>query len=322
MPACLVVQPISEPGRAILREAGLTIIDAPAAETSAFLPFLDDVVAVVTRNAGFDAAAIAAAPKLKVIAVHGTGVDRVAVAAASARGIPVLNTPGANAESVAELTFALMLAAARRLTAADAAVRAGDDTFRYREIGIELAGRRLGLVGFGSIAQAVARRALAFGMSVAVHSAHAKPEQLAALGLIAMPDLDQLCATSDVVSLHGVPGPKPLIDAARLKAMKPGALLINTARGRLVDEAVLAEALTNGHLGGAALDVFAEEPPPVDHPLLKAPNLIVAPHLGGATLEALDRMAIGAAQGVADVLAGRRPADCVNRAVLEPEVVA
>lgn len=316
MTACLIVQPISEPGQIILREAGLDVVEAPAPETEALSPYLDRAIAVVTRNAGLDAAAIAAAPNLKVIAVHGTGVDRVAVAAATARGIPVLNTPGANAESVAELTFALMLAAARRLVAADAAVRAGDAGFRYRQFGVELAGRKLGLVGFGSIGRAVARRALAFGMTVSVTSRHADPVELAALGVTPEPDLDRLCADVDILSLHGVPGPKPIIDAARLAAMKPGAMLINTARGRLVDEAALAAALHAGQLGAAALDVFADEPPATDHPLLSAPNLIVAPHLGGATQEALDRMAIGAAQGVVDVLAGRRPAHCVNPDVL------
>lgn len=312
MTACLIVQPISEPGQIILRQAGLDVVAAPAPETAALAPYLDRAIAVVTRNAGLDAAAIAAAPKLKVIAVHGTGVDRVAVAAATARGIPVVNTPGANAESVAELTFALMLAAARRLVAADAAVRSGDAAFRYRAFGVELAGRTLGLVGFGSIGRAVARRALAFGMAVMVTSCHTDPDALRDLGLTPEPDLDRLVAAADIVSLHGIPGPAPIIDAGRLAAMKPGAMLINTARGRLVDEAALAAALISGHLGAAALDVFADEPPATDHPLLSAPNLIVAPHLGGATQEALDRMAIGAAQGVVDVLAGRRPAHCVN----------
>ncbi len=300
---CLVVQPIAAIGIAHLRQAGLSVHVAERPDLEALQPHLATVRAVITRNAGFPAAWIAAAPRLQVIGSHGTGLDAIDLPAARARGIAVVNTPGANAQSVAELAFALMLACTTRLVEADRAVRAHDFAWRLGARTVELSGRRLGLLGFGAIARRVARIGLAFGMEVAALSRHADQAELAASGVVAAPDLPALLAESDVLSLHAVPSGPPPIDAAALARMKPGAILINTARGALVDEAALAAALTEGRLAAAGLDVFAPEPPRPGNPLFAAPNLVLSPHIGGAAREAMDRTALAVAEAVLAALA-------------------
>lgn len=284
----VVLQPIAAPGLAMLEAAGLTLHLARAGEAETLAAHLATARAVITRDAGFSEEQLARAPRLEVIAVHGASVAKVAVAAAAARGVAVVSTPGANARSVAELALALMLACARRLGEADAAVRAGDFDFRYRQRSFELSGRTLGLVGFGHVARELARLVAGFDMTLVAATRHADDAELAALG-VARVDLDALCRLSDVVSLHARPSVSPLFDAARLARLKPGAILINTARGALLDEAALAQALREGRLAGAGLDVFAQEPPAPGDPLFAAPGLALAPHVGGATAEALDR---------------------------------
>ncbi len=301
----VVLQPIAESGLAMLEAAGLSLYrvtpgkDAPEAH-------LSSARAVITRDAGFSEAQLARARRLEVIAVHGTSVAKVAVAAAAARGVAVVATPGANARSVAELALALMLAGARRLTEADAAVRAGAFDFRYSQRSFELSGRTLGLVGFGHVARALARLVAGFDMTLLAATRHAADADLEALG-VARVDLDELCARADIVSLHALPTAAPLFDATRLARMKTGAILINTARGALVDEIALADALRAGRLAAAGLDVFAQEPPPPGHPLFAAPRLVLAPHVGGATREALERASRAVATRLLEAL-GLSPA--------------
>lgn len=304
---CVIVQPIEGSGIGLLRGAGLEVREAAAPDVATLAPLLSDADAVVTRNAGFPAEAIAAAPRLKVIAAHGTGVDRIHHAAAAARGIRVVNTPGTNARSVAEHALALILAAARSIPSADTAVRAGDFGFRERVGGIELAGRCLGLWGFGAVGQHLAEIAMGLGMRVLVYSAHADADELAARGLSKVGSSDELLAAVDILSLHGVPTGAPLLDSAAFARMRSGAILVNTARGGLVDDAALAEALRNGTLHAAALDVFAEEPLPPDSPLLSAPNLILTPHIAGSTAEARSRTSLAVAEAVLDALGVARP---------------
>ncbi len=308
MTDCVVVQPIADVGLDLLRNAGLSIHVASDRTLPALAPHLATARAVVTRDAGFSAEAIAVSPNLKVIGVHGTGTNAVAKDVARDRGIAVVNTPGANAQSVAELTLALMLACTKRLVEADRAVRAGDFAFRYRQRSHELQGRTLGLVGFGHVSRRVARLALAFDMTVLGWSRSARPGEMAAHGIRSITDLDDLCAASDIVSLHGIPGPSPLFDAARLARLKPGAVVINTGRGGLLDEAALIKGLESGRIGAAGLDVFQHEPLPADSPLLAAPNIVFSPHLGGATQEALERTALEVAGKVLAVL-GLAPAN-------------
>lgn len=306
-PDCVVVQPIAEAGLALLRDAGLKVYVAPAPDFSALAPKLRTAVAIITRNAGFPAHAIAAAPQLKVIASHGSGTDAIDRVAAAARGVQVLSTPGANAVSVAELTMGMILAAARRIASADRAVRAGDAGYRGRSPGLEIAGLTLGLVGFGHVARHVAPLARAFGMMTIAFSRHASDAAMDEAGLRRIAKLDDLLHAADVVSLHAAGGAGALIGERELTAMKPGALIVNTARGSLIDEEALAKALISGRLGGAALDVTVEEPLPETSPLLAAPNLILTPHLGGSTQAALDRTAVAVAGKVLEALRGQDP---------------
>ncbi|MGE5185000.1 MAG: 2-hydroxyacid dehydrogenase [Acidobacteriota bacterium] len=270
-----------------------------------------------------DAPVLARAPRLRVIANCAVGYDNIDVAAATAAGIAVTNTPDVLTEATAEFTLALMFAAARRLPEGEALVRSGRwPGWRLDQLlGVGLAGKTLGIVGMGRIGRAVAGRARALGMRVVwtdpnyrmnVHSLNADaPDAPDALGV------DELFATADVISLHCplTPDTRGLVDAARLARMKPTAILVNTARGGCVDERAVAEALTAGRLFAAALDVFAHEPA-IDPALLAAPRVVLAPHLGSATTEARTQMAQLCADAVIAVLSGRRPPNLVN-----PEVV-
>jgi D-3-phosphoglycerate dehydrogenase len=288
-PLCVIVQPIDAAGVEMLRAAGLAVEPAPTTDQGDLYPLLARANAVITRNFGLPAGAMAQAPHLRVIGVHGTGMDRVDLAAARERGIQVVNTPGSNAQSVAEHALAMMFAAARNLPEADRELRAGNFNWRLgtQARGTELGGRCLGLWGFGHVARRLARMAQGIGMEVVVFSTHADPAELAAEGLASVRNADDLLARADVLSLHGLPGALPLVGSRELALMRSEAILVNTARGALVDEAALIAALRNGRLRSAALDVFISEPLPADSPLTTCPNLILTPHIGGATSQAM-----------------------------------
>ncbi|MEM8665572.1 MAG: NAD(P)-dependent oxidoreductase, partial [Pseudomonadota bacterium] len=246
MRTCLIVQPIHESGVKKLEAANIRPKWATAQEMAVVAAEIADADAVITRDAGLDRCAIDAAPRLGVIANHGVGTNKIDVARASARGIPVVNTPTANAQSVAEHAVGLMLALARRTKDADVAARTGDWRFKYSGGMSEVSGKTLGLVGFGSIARRVAAIAIAgFQMRVVVFSPRANDEVIHAAGVERLADLDALLAVSDFVSLHRPSRADTLntIGAASLRAMKPTAFLINTARGSLIDEDALATAL-------------------------------------------------------------------------------
>jgi glyoxylate reductase len=244
-----------------------------------------------------DEALLDAAPNLRAIANYAVGTDNIDLEAAAARGIPVGNTPDVLTDATADLAFALILALARGIVSGAETVRAGE--WRTWEpagaLGTDLAGATLAIVGRGRIGEAVARRAAGFGMEV-VHSSRSS-------GL----PLDQLLGQADVISLHTplTPDTRHLIDASALARMKPTALLVNTARGGIVDQDALREALMEGRIGGAALDVTEPEPLPGDHPLLDAPNLLVVPHLGSATRRTRARMAEMAVENLLAALDGR-----------------
>lgn len=270
--------------------------------------------AVLIRLHPMRAADIASASRLKVIARHGVGVDNVDVAAATARGIPVVFTPMANANAVAEQTMTLMLALARHVYPASAAVREGRFRERDKFVGVELAGKTLGVMGLGRIGSRVAEMARhGFGMDVRGYDPFVKQESYS--GAAALEDsLESLLGKADFLTLH-LPltaDTTRLINAERLRQLKPGCRLINTSRGGVIDEMALAQALHEGRLAGAALDVYEQEPLPADHPFLRTPNTLLTPHISSSTKESLDRMARDAAQGVLDVLAGKRPQWLVN----------
>ena len=258
----------------------------------------------------------AAGPRLRCVANVAVGVDNVELAAARARGVLVTNTPGVLTDATADLTLALMLAATRRLGEGERLIRAGVPWSWELDFltGPGLAGKLLGIVGYGAIGQAVARRARAFGMEIAC-SGRGRPDAAAPApsGSLAAAaprrlDLDALFAAADVVSLHCplTPATHHLVDARRLASMKPTAVLVNTARGPIVDEAALAAALRDGTIRAAALDVFEHEPR-VTLALLELENVVLAPHLGSATIETRAAMALLAVDNVRAVLAGEAP---------------
>lgn len=302
MTDCVIVQPIARCGVDLLQEAGLSVFVAPSPELSVLKPHLLTARAVITRNSGLSAEAINAAPSLAIIASHGTGTDRIDKDAAERRGIRVVSTPGSNAQSVAEHALALMLACARRIPAADRAVRTDDWSFRECIHPREISGRRLGLVGYGHVARKLAMLANGLGMTVAVHSKHASDADLAADGVLRATNLDNLLATAQVVSLHGLPGHTPVLEEALISKLRTDAILINTARGVLIDEAALAAALREGRIAAAGLDVFSSEPLPCDSPILDCPNVVLTPHIGGSGVEARERTALEVARRVVEGL--------------------
>ncbi|MBM3534707.1 MAG: D-glycerate dehydrogenase [Alphaproteobacteria bacterium] len=237
----------------------------------------------------------AAGPQLKLIASFGTGVDHVDLAAAQARGIVVTNTPGVLTDDTADMAMALILAVARRLNAGEALARSGEwrGWSPTSMLGTRLTGKRLGIVGMGRIGQAVARRARAFGLSIHYHNRKRVYADIeAALEATYWESLDQMLARMDVISVNcpHTPATYHLLSARRIKLIKPGAILVNTSRGEVIDEAALALALSSGTLGGAGLDVYEHEP--AIHPkLLELDNVVLLPHMGSATLEG--RLAMG-----------------------------
>jgi D-3-phosphoglycerate dehydrogenase len=271
------------------------------AELLTVLPEMD---AIITGTDELTAAVIAAAPRLKTIVKHGVGLETIDLAAARAHGIVVSATPGSIHDSVADLTLALILALARKIVPAHLETCAGGWKPFF---GMELAEKILGIVGLGRIGKAVCRRAQGFGMQVIAHDPF--PDQdFASAHQVRFVDLDELLTTADVVSLHApaeqIEG--VLIGAAELAKMKSTALLINTARGQLVDEQALAAALAAGKLGGAGIDAFADEPP-TGSALLTSPNVVLTPHIGGRTLDGQRRMGEMAIENCLRALAGEEP---------------
>lgn len=305
------------PFRDLLLSAGFTPLDVAGgptlgeAELRAVLPETD---AMLAGGELMSAAMLDLAPRLRVIARTGVGYDSVDVPAATARGIVVTITPGTNHDSVAEQTFALLLALTRRIVINDPIIRAGGWD---RTTALPLRGKTLGLIGLGRIGRAVARRGRAFGMRVVAFDPIADADFDARHGLARL-GLDALLAESDVVSLH-----LPLTDSTRglfdrraFAKMKRGSLFLNTARGGLVVEPDLYDSLTSGHLAGAGLDVLDPEPPDPSNPLLIVPTCVFSPHIAGVDTQSLADMAEMAARCVVDLHQGRWPTECV----VNPEV--
>ncbi|MGI6168141.1 MAG: phosphoglycerate dehydrogenase [Christensenellales bacterium] len=239
---------------------------------------------------------------LKAISRYGVGYERVDVAAAKRKGITVTNTPGANTQAVADLTFGLLLCACRNICVLNQQVKDGRWPRRY---GVELYGKTLGILGFGSVGKAVAQRAAGFSMKTLAYDPFVSAETAAAHGC-ELVELSSLFKQSDFITLHlpVTDQTRNLINAAAIDSMKQGAVLINTARGGLIDEAAAYQALLNGKLGGLGLDAFSTEPPQ-DNPLLRLPNVIATPHTGAHTTEAMDSMAMMSVDNLIAVLSGQ-----------------
>ncbi len=310
---------VGEPAREILEGAGMSLIVPPRLgplEEEELAGVLDGADAVLCSPDAFTAALLARpeAAGLKILSRWGVGYDSIDLEAATRAGIVVAYTPGLLDEAVADYAMALLLSLARRVHETDAAMKRGEWRPAW---GCDLAGSVLGIVGCGRIGRAVARRASGFGMRLLGTDPRPHPD-LASLGVDPAP-LEELLARSDFVTLHPAltPETRGMIGAEQLALMKPGALLINTARGAHVDEEALALALRRGALGGAALDVFRKEPLPPGHPLRDAPNLVLSPHQSACALDTGRRISALAAQAIVDCSRGRRPAHVVN-----PEVFA
>lgn len=256
-------------------------------------------VAIIVRYGGVSRKVIEATPSLRVISKHGTGIDTIDTKAAQAHGVAVRAAAGANAPAVAEHTWALILACAKSVIQLDARMRAGFwDKSTHKSL--ELRGRTLGLVGFGAIAKLVALTGTAMGMRVLAYDPFAKGE----VAGVELASLDTVLTQSDVLSLHCplVPENRKMINALSLARMKAGAILVNTARGGLIDEAALANALRSGHLRSAGLDSFEQEPLTAPHAFQNIANCILSPHIGGVTEDAYIAMGTGAAQNIIEVI--------------------
>ncbi len=285
-----------------------------AAELAQAMPLYDAICPNPSDR--IDAATLATpGSRVRILANYGAGVEHIDLAAAKAAGIVVTNTPGAVTEPTADLAMMLMLMASRRASEGERQLRAGQWTgWRPRHmVGQSLSGKLLGLVGFGRIAQATAHRAKGFGMRIGYSTRRrATPEIEEQIGAVYYPTLNDLAAEADVLSLHTPGGPETrhLINAERLALMKPTAILVNTSRGSVVDEAALAEALTSGRIASAGLDVFEREPV-VSPALLALENVVLLPHLGSATIEARTRMGMQAADNLDAFFSGAEPPDRV-----------
>lgn len=317
-PLVLVADPVAEEGLAEL--TARTRIELVVGKPDALKALLPRAEALLVRSeTRVTQEMLDHAACLRVIGRAGAGVDTIDVPAATARGIVVVNAPGGNAVAAAEHTLALMFALARRIAPADASLKRGEWS-RSKYVGSELTGKTLGLVGLGRVGSEVARRALGLDMRVMVYDPYVPDEHARRNGMEPV-ELDALLASSDFVSLH-VPlteATRGLLNAARIASMRPGAFLVNCARGGLVDEAALLAALDDGRLGGAGIDVYSREPVSADDPLPRHLKVVATPHLGASTVEAQVNVAAQVASDVLAVLEGRPAQFAVNAPSLRPE---
>ncbi|HEY6607828.1 MAG TPA: phosphoglycerate dehydrogenase [Candidatus Limnocylindria bacterium] len=323
MARILVVEPVADAGLELLAATHETSIQLGLSRA--------DLIDLLGVDGGWDALVVrsqtrvdaellaAAAPRLGVVGVASVGTDRIDVDAATRAGVMVVNAPTGNTIAAAEHTMALMLALLRHVPAANASVSAGEWE-RARFTGHELRGRTLGIIGLGKIGRAVARRAAGFEMRVIAADPYLTDEQSSEHGakLVGLPEL---LHRSDVITVHTplTAQTRGLISRPQIEAMKPGAFVLNVARGGIVDEAALAEALRSGHLAGAAVDVFSAEPMVADNPLRDVPNLVLTPHLGASTSEAQERVGLEMAEQVVMALGGVTPPYAINAPSVAPE---
>ena len=307
----VVTEPIHQAGIELLERNGVEVVQlSPGSDEETLQAEAHWAAALITRGGikvtrGF----MESAPLLKAVGVHGIGCDHVDLEAASELGKVVLNTPLALSESVAEMAIALLFALSRRVVSADKAVRAGEWHRKYGDLrGIEILGKTVGIVGLGRIGAATARRLKSFGVKLLYNSRTRKPDLEEEIG-IEYATLDSLIERSDIISLN-LPYTREthhLIDAKRIAAMKDGVYIVNTARGRIIDQTALIDALKSGKIAAAGLDVFEEEPLDPGSPLASMDNVVLTPHLAASSEEAMERMAVQVVEGVLKVLNGEAP---------------
>lgn len=308
----------TEPEAAVLARVSAHLLIAQTGSESELLELVPQADAILTCFKQVSPAVVQAGEKLQVIGRYGIGVDNIAVDEATRLGIPVTNVPAYCLDEVAEHAMALILSCARNICHYNTSARAGDWSLRTQRPLFRIRGKTLGIIGFGKIGQTLAQLAHGFGLNILIYDPYPDTGTVTRLDCKSV-NLDELLRQADFVSIHTplTPQTQNLINAERLRMMKPSSFLINTARGGLVDHATLATALQEGWIAGAGIDVFVPEHLPADHPLLAQPTLIATPHVAFYSEESLVELEIKAAENVAAILSGRRPQSLVN-----PEVLA
>ena len=307
----IVTEVINSAGVEYLKERGVNVIELPPGSTEETLAgLIADADGLITRGSiKITREIMASSPRLKSVGVHGIGCDHVDLVAARELGKGVCNTPDAVTVSVAEMAMAMTLALLRKVVSSDKAVRAGEWKRKYSDlIGVELAGMKVGIIGMGRIGKATAVRMQAFGAKISYWSRTRKPSLEKDLGFKWM-ELDDLVRESELISLHipATPETRKIIDARRIKSMKEGVYIINTARGKIIDEEAMIDALRNGKIKAAALDVFEDEPLSTNSLLCLMDNVILTPHLSASNVEGMIRMAVQVAEGVLKTINGEQP---------------
>ena len=314
----LATAPIDQTAIDILSPYG-EIITAPDDSEDTLVSLAADAEVIVVRGvAQITETVIEAADKLKVIGRPGVGINNIDIACATARGIPVVFTPGANSRAVAEAAMAFLLALAKRVTYWDSQTKANKWNSRYHSMNDDLEGTTLGIVGFGNIGQQLARLATPFDMKIIACDPYTSPEIATELGVQMVP-LDELIKRSKYISLHTVltPETEGMINDKNLQYLQTGSYLINLSRGEAIDSLdTILEALNDGRLAGAGLDVFVPEPADISHPIFKHPNFLTAPHVASLTKNAIDTIHLWMANDIKAVLEGERPKNLVNPEVL------
>jgi D-3-phosphoglycerate dehydrogenase len=324
MPRVLICDKLEAAGLEILKSAGIELDNRPGLKGAELADALHGADGAIVRSGTRLTSDLLAEPgKLRCVVRAGVGVDNIDVPAATRQGVIVMNTPSGNTVSAAEHTIALLLSLSRHIPAADASMKQGRWD-RSKFLGTQVAGKTIGIIGLGRIGREVARRAVGLDMTVVGYDPLMTPEKAAEFGIKAVATKEELLPQADYLSLHIplTPETKDFIAAKELASMPKGARVLNVARGGVVNEKDLAQALTSGHIAGAGLDVFEQEPTPADNPLLKAPNAVLTPHLGASTVEAQEAVAVEAAHLLVDYLT-RGVVQCavnmaaVNRAEME-----
>ncbi len=317
----LVIQSIREEGMRLMEsrdDVDVRVLDS--SDEDAIIAAIPEAHGITVRVAKITRKVIEAAPNLQVVSRHGVGYDAVDVATCTERGIPVVIATRSNAASVTEQAMSLLLALAKRTIEYDRETRIGNWRIRENQKAFDIESKRLLIVGYGRIGSRVARAAQGFGMNVSVYDPYVAAATIEAAGCAVVTDFKAALPETDVLTLHCPKTPETanIVDAAALAAMPKGALIINCARGGLIDETALHDALVSGHIGGAGLDVFDTEPAAADHPLFGLDAAIVSPHSAGASLHASMRAAEQCVQNVLDTLDGKLdPGVVVNKEVLD-----
>jgi D-3-phosphoglycerate dehydrogenase len=320
MTKVLIILPFHEDGMKLFEARPDVDVEIVGGGLEELAEKIVDADGVTIRTSPLPADILERAERLKIVSRHGVGYDNIVVAALTRRGIPLAIAADANATAVAEHTLFFMLALAKQGPRYDRATREGGWAVRNRLDAVDLMGRRVLVMGFGRIGREVARRCAAFGMEVMIHDPYVQANVIEAAGdYRSVPDFQAVLPETDVLTVHMPLGPdsRALIGGPELTALPDTALVINAARGGIVDETALHDALTTGKIAGAGLDVFDQEPPPDDHPLFALPNVILSPHSAGLSKEAAIRMAISTARNVLAGIDGKLdPSMVVNREVL------